>query len=39
MKNRAEFLKDTQLFLGVSEDEISAMLGCLNARESEYKKG
>ena len=22
MKNRAEFLKDTQLFLGVSEDEI-----------------
>ena len=23
MKNRAEFLKDTQLFLGVSEDEIS----------------
>ena len=39
MKNRAEFLKDTQLFLGVSKDEISAMLGCLNARESEYKKG
>ena len=39
MKNRAEFLKDTQLFLGVSEDEISAMLGCLNARESGYKKG
>lgn len=39
MKNRAEFLKDTQLFLGVSEDEISAMLGCLNAREFEYKKG
>ena len=32
-------LKRTQLFSGVSEDEIRAMFGCMQARLKSYKKG
>ena len=32
-------LTNTPLFHGIREDELREMLGCLNAREQEYKKG
>lgn len=39
MKKYIPILKKTKLFNGVGEDEISAMLGCLNAKLCTYKKG
>lgn len=39
MKRFIPVLKHTQLFSGVSEEEIAAMLGCLNAALKTYKKG
>lgn len=39
MKNYISILKNTQLFSGVGDDEISAMLGCLQAKLCSYKKG
>lgn len=39
MKTYIPILKRTQMFAGVSDDEISSMLGCLNARLYTYKKG
>ena len=39
MKNYISILKNTQLFSGVGDDEISAMLGCLQAKLCTYKKG
>lgn len=39
MKEYMELLKGTQLFYGVSETEITAMLNCLQARVLTFKKG
>lgn len=39
MKKYIPILKQTQLFTGLSEDEISGMLGCLQAKLSTYRKG
>jgi len=39
LKKYIPILKCTKLFEGVSEDEIGAMLSCLNAKLHEYKKG
>jgi len=39
MKKFIPVLKRTQLFAGISEDEIEAMLSCLDARLRTYKKG
>lgn len=39
MKKYIPILKRTKLFAGVAEDEIGAMLSCLDARVCEYKKG
>ncbi len=39
MKKYIPILKRTQLFAGVSEDEIAAMLSCLDARVRTYQKG
>lgn len=39
MKKYIPILKRTQLFAGVDENEISAMLGCLQANLCTYKKG
>lgn len=39
MKSYIPILKRTKLFTGVVEDEIAAMLGCLQARSGTYKKG
>lgn len=39
MENYIETLRRTQLFSGVSNSEISAMLGCLQARLCTFKKG
>ena len=39
MKKFIPILKRTQLFATVSEEEISSMLSCLNARLRTYKKG
>lgn len=39
MKNYLEILKRTQLFSGVADSEISAMLDCLHAKQRTYKKG
>ncbi len=39
MKKFIPLLKKTQMFAGVSEDEIAAMLSCLDARERTYMKG
>ena len=39
MKNYISVLKRTQLFAGVGENEIDAMLDCLQAKLCEYKKG
>ena len=39
MKKYLKMLKQTQLFAGVGEDDIFAMLGCLQAKCVIYKKG
>ena len=39
MEKYIEILKRTQLFSGVSDSEISAMLGCLQAKLLTFKKG
>lgn len=39
MKKYIPILKKTKLFAGVEENEIEAMLSCLDARLQEYKKG
>lgn len=39
MKNYVPILKRTQMFAGVGDDEIAAMLSCLGARLFTYKKG
>lgn len=39
MKKYLSFLKKTQLFCGVEDDEILSMLSCLGARLRTYKKG
>ncbi|MDO5147624.1 MAG: Crp/Fnr family transcriptional regulator [Eubacteriales bacterium] len=39
MKNYIEILKRTQLFSGVSDTEISAMLNCLQAKLLTFQKG
>lgn len=39
MKNYLAVLKKTVLFLGVKENEIEAMLSCLQMRKQSYKKG
>jgi len=39
MKQYISVLKKTQMFSGVVEDEITAMLSCLDARLHRYKKG
>ena len=39
MKKYIEVLKNTQLFKGVSQKEISGMLSCLQAKKYTYKKG
>ena len=39
MKKFIPILKRTQLFAGVSEDEIALMLSCLDAKMHTYKKG
>ena len=39
MKKYISILKRTQMFAGVGDDEISAMLSCLGARLYNYKKG
>ena len=39
MKNFMEIIKKTSLFQGIREDELSAILGCLNARRNTYDKG
>ena len=39
MKNYINILKCTTLFAGVLEEEITAMLGCLQAQKHQYKKG
>ncbi|NCD08277.1 MAG: Crp/Fnr family transcriptional regulator [Negativicutes bacterium] len=38
MKNKMEILKRTPLFKGMSEEEISSVLCCLEAKESTYEK-
>lgn len=39
MKKYSSVLKKTQMFSGVSEEEMSGMLGCLGARLKTYQKG
>ena len=39
MKRYISILKNTQLFSGASDEDIEAMLGCLQARLCTYKKG
>lgn len=39
MKKYIPILKRTQMFAGVGEDQMSAMLSCLGARLNTYKKG
>ena len=39
MKKYSSVLKKTQMFSGVSEKELSGMLGCLGARLKTYQKG
>ena len=39
MKKYISILKKSQLFSGVGEDDIEAMLNCLSAKLSTYKKG
>ena len=39
MQKYIPILKRTKLFAGVADNEIDAMLSCLDARLHEYKKG
>ncbi len=39
MKKYIPILKNTQLFFGTSDEDIEAMLGCLQAKLCAYKKG
>ncbi len=39
MKKFVPILKNTQLFAGIAEEEIAAMLGCLGTRVRRYQKG
>ena len=39
MKQYIPILKKTKLFAGVGDDEVAAMLSCLDARLNTYKKG
>ncbi|MBQ3599581.1 MAG: Crp/Fnr family transcriptional regulator [Lachnospiraceae bacterium] len=39
MKKYISILKETTLFYGIAVEEISAMLGCLQARKQQYQKG
>ena len=39
MKNYLEILSKTKLFSGVSKEDVESMLGCLNAKLYDYKKG
>ncbi|MGN0486560.1 MAG: Crp/Fnr family transcriptional regulator [Acutalibacteraceae bacterium] len=39
MKEYIDILKETKLFSGVGEEDISAMLACLGAKLSVYRKG
>ncbi len=39
MENFLPVIKNTQLFSGIAENEISAMMGCLGAKMESYKKG
>ena len=39
MKKYIETLRHTQLFSGVSDTEVSAMLDCLQAKMFTFKKG
>lgn len=39
MKKYIPILKQTKLFAGINEDEIGAMLSCLQATQSHYPKG
>lgn len=39
MKKYIQVLKKSKIFVGVSEDELSSLLTCLNARLYTYKKG
>lgn len=39
MKNYIYILKNTQMFSGVSEEDIASLLSCLDAKLSKYKKG
>jgi len=39
MREFIPVLKNTQMFSGVNEEEISSMLGCLNATLKRYEKG
>lgn len=39
MKKYVPILMKTQMFAGVGDDEVSAMLSCLDARLYNYKKG
>ena len=39
MKRFIKVLKQTQMFAGVGEHEIEAMLSCLNAKLRVYEKG
>lgn len=39
MKNYYNILKNTTLFAGVNDEELTAMLGCLQAQKQQYKKG
>lgn len=39
MKNYIEILSKTKLFSGVSKEDVESMLGCLNAKLYDYKKG
>lgn len=39
MKKYVPILNNTQLFSGIAEEEIAAMLGCLGTRVRKYKKG
>lgn len=39
MKNFIPILKQSRLFAGINEDELVAMLSCLQARKQAYRKG
>ena len=39
MKEYISVLKQTRMFAGIGEEEISAMLSCLGAKLCHYKKG